>query len=46
MASSQLEALEDIFDGKFLRIPDYQRGYAWGDSSVKRFLGRFRKFRR
>lgn len=37
MASSQLEALKDIFDGKFLRIPDYQRGYAWGTHQLKDF---------
>lgn len=27
MGNNQLESLDDIFDGKFLRIPDYQRGY-------------------
>ncbi|MFZ2889180.1 DUF262 domain-containing protein, partial [Sulfuricurvum sp.] len=37
MANNQLESLEDIFDGKFLRIPDYQRGYAWGEHQLKDF---------
>lgn len=37
MANNQLESLKDIFDGKFLRIPDYQRGYAWGNHQLKDF---------
>ena len=37
VASNQLESLKDIFDGKFLRIPDYQRGYAWGTHQLKDF---------
>ena len=37
MANNQLESLKDIFDGKFLRIPDYQRGYAWGKQQLKDF---------
>ncbi|MGD9625467.1 MAG: DUF262 domain-containing protein [Arcobacter sp.] len=37
MASNQLESLKDIFNGKFLRIPDYQRGYAWGEHQLKDF---------
>ena len=37
MASNQLESLKDIFNGKFLRIPDYQRGYAWGKHQLKDF---------
>lgn len=37
MANNQLESLRDIFDGKFLRIPDYQRGYAWGNQQIKYF---------
>ena len=37
MAKDGLLTLEDIFDGKFLRIPDYQRGYAWGEHQLKDF---------
>jgi uncharacterized protein with ParB-like and HNH nuclease domain len=37
MASNQLESLKDIFNGKFLRIPDYQRGYAWSNHQLKDF---------
>ena len=37
MASNQLESLKDIFNGKFLRIPDYQRGYAWSKHQLKDF---------
>lgn len=27
--------LPKLFDGRFFRIPDYQRGYAWGDSQLQ-----------
>lgn len=37
MNNNQLESLKDIFDGKFLRIPDYQRGYAWENLQLKDF---------
>lgn len=37
MSRNQLESLKDIFDGKFLRIPDYQRGYAWKEHQLKDF---------
>ncbi|EAK5748771.1 DUF262 domain-containing protein [Campylobacter lari] len=26
-----------MFDGKYLRIPDYQRGYAWEYNQLKDF---------
>lgn len=37
MANDGLLPLEKIFDGRFLRIPDYQRGYAWGEHQFKDF---------
>ncbi len=37
MASNELKSLNNIFDGKFLRIPDYQRGYAWEENQLKDF---------
>lgn len=37
MASNDLESLDKIFDGKYLRIPDYQRGYAWNEHQLKDF---------
>ncbi len=37
MASTELMNLKDLFNGKFLRIPDYQRGYAWQEHQLKDF---------
>ncbi len=37
MTNNQLKSFSDIFNGKFLRIPDYQRGYAWGKHQFKDF---------
>lgn len=37
MNNNKLQSLKDIFDGKFLRIPDYQRGYAWEKLQLKDF---------
>ncbi len=37
MASNELKSLDNLFDGKFLRIPDYQRGFAWGISQLNYF---------
>ena len=37
MANDGLLNLERIFDGKFLRIPDYQRGYAWENEQLEDF---------
>lgn len=36
----KLETLEDIFP-KFLRIPDYQRGYAWRNDKQNNQLDDF-----
>lgn len=30
----ELNTLEDIFSKRLFRIPDYQRGYAWGDEQL------------
>ncbi len=27
--SAKLWTIDEIFNGNFFRIPDYQRGYAW-----------------
>ncbi|GAB3783799.1 DUF262 domain-containing protein [Spirosoma horti] len=32
---SQLQSISKIFVDKLYRIPDYQRGYAWGDKQLK-----------
>lgn len=32
---SQLQSVSKIFTEKLFRIPDYQRGYAWGDKQLK-----------
>ena len=34
---SQLLTLSKIFTERLFRIPDYQRGYAWGDKQIKDF---------
>ncbi len=31
----ELTSLAEIFNQKILRIPDYQRGYAWQDDQLK-----------
>ena len=33
-----LIALEDLFHKRLFRVPDYQRGYAWGESQIQDFL--------
>lgn len=33
----KLYSLKEIFNGKPLRVPDYQRGYAWGDRQLEDF---------
>lgn len=33
----ELQTLEDIFNKKLFRIPDYQRGYAWGKKQLVEF---------
>lgn len=35
--NEQLKSLSKIFTETLLRIPDYQRGYAWGEREVKDF---------
>ena len=30
----ELKNLQEIFNEKFFRIPDYQRGYSWGDKQL------------
>ena len=37
MATNELKSLTEIFSNRFYRIPDYQRGYAWGDDQLKDF---------
>jgi hypothetical protein len=32
-----LQSLEDVFNKKIFRIPDYQRGYAWGKKQLSDF---------
>lgn len=34
---NQLQSISKIFTEKLLRIPDYQRGYAWGEKQFKDF---------
>jgi uncharacterized protein with ParB-like and HNH nuclease domain len=33
----QLQSLDDVFNKKLFRIPDYQRGYAWGKKQLIEF---------
>jgi len=33
----ELQSLEDVFNKKLFRIPDYQRGYAWGKKQLVEF---------
>jgi len=33
----QLQSLDDVFNKKIFRIPDYQRGYAWGEKQLTEF---------
>ncbi|MEI6425886.1 MAG: DUF262 domain-containing protein [Candidatus Absconditabacteria bacterium] len=37
MADNQLQSLAQIFNQKFFRIPDYQRGYSWGNRELEDF---------
>jgi len=34
---AELQNLDTIFNSRVFRIPDYQRGYAWGDDQLKDF---------
>src|SRR5471032_1005175 len=33
----ELQSLHDIFHNRLFRIPDYQRGYAWGEKQLAEF---------
>lgn len=35
--SSQLQTIDTIFNSRIFRIPDYQRGYAWGQRQLEDF---------
>ncbi len=35
MANSNLKTLSEIFNDKIFRIPDYQRGYSWGETQLE-----------
>jgi uncharacterized protein with ParB-like and HNH nuclease domain len=37
MPESKLQSLTEIFNQKFFRIPDYQRGYSWEDDQLTDF---------
>lgn len=37
MASNQLKSLNEIFQSKIFRIPDYQRGYSWDKKNLEEF---------
>ncbi|MGA2217231.1 MAG: DUF262 domain-containing protein, partial [Terracidiphilus sp.] len=45
---SELQSLDTIFNSRVFRIPDYQRGYSWGDIQLGAFwddLNRLRESR-
>jgi len=37
MAENKLQSLSEIFNEKFFRIPDFQRGYSWGKNQLEDF---------
>lgn len=37
MADNKLQSLTEIFNEKFFRIPDFQRGYSWGKIQLEDF---------
>ena len=37
MADNKLQSLSEIFNEKFFRIPDFQRGYSWGINQLEDF---------
>jgi uncharacterized protein with ParB-like and HNH nuclease domain len=37
MANSELQTLLKIFNNRIFRVPDYQRGYAWGETQLEDF---------
>ena len=34
---NELLSLQDLFNKKIFRIPDYQRGYSWEELQLKEF---------
>jgi len=32
-------SLAEIIEGRYFRVPDYQRGYAWGERQLAEFWG-------
>ena len=32
--TSELQNLDTIFNSRMFRVPDYQRGYSWGDPQL------------
>ena len=39
MADNKLQSLTEIFNQKFFRVPDFQRGYSWQEQQLKDFWG-------
>lgn len=37
MAISEFKTIAEIFSDRIFRIPDYQRGYAWGQEQLDQF---------
>jgi uncharacterized protein with ParB-like and HNH nuclease domain len=37
MADNKLQSLTEMFNNKFFRIPDFQRGYSWGNEQLEDF---------
>ena len=37
MSNSKLQSLSEIFNSKIFRIPDFQRGYSWGENQLNDF---------
>ena len=37
MADNKLQSLTEIFNEKFFRIPDFQRGYSWETNQLEDF---------
>ena len=35
MANSNLKTLSEIFNEKIFKVPDYQRGYSWGEQQLE-----------
>lgn len=37
MSANKLQSLTEIFNEKFFRIPDFQRGYSWQEKQLEDF---------